>query len=598
MSRVLHGGPNATGKIYGAGLTGSNSMSSYVKQFADVAAAIREDARLDIYTDPKRVLMSESSTQLLKDFFIKEAFDKNDPMFKNDPQAIKEYSEMLDVQFQNDMRGILENVNGADLNPLVGMTSPIHKQIMMNMVFDKGAIQKAVTDNPRYTLSMEYRYLIDTKGNKIDMVKEQHKLSDAINASAPTKDIELALPEKKTTEIVSQLGGTSIDHLSIITQIVAVKVPGVTIQVGDVLPNADGYVVAGGEIATVASVQDVWYKVDVTFKPGYDTSARIAYGEINITYKKDVAGTVTVTTLNDYINATMEDDRFVISSAYGNIPAVRLRTRLDTSNAHLATCRTSWNTITSYEEIPEAIPINTTISPEEVKDIKAMYGVDQLTKNMEGIKTILTNYKDDGIKFKLDDSYETLTGASKKYGKFDFAPRESYAHDHVEWIAKTFVYWLESYITDMMQVLNDPNMSISVFGDPDLVRRMTPLEVQYTTPDNIGPVELDFVKSVYTNNKRYYEFVGSDKLRGTDELIVILCPRNSERIVYRIVDYQMYISNEIRNAQNPSLPAIHAFERWQFLSYQPVQGRVKILNKSGMKDDVDAVYAQNGHTVG
>ena len=65
--------------------------------------------------------------------------------------------------------------------------------------------------------------------------------------------------------------------------------------------------------------------------------------------------------------------------------------------------------------------------------------------------------------------------------------------------------------------------------------------------------------------------------------MVILNPRNTDRICYRLYDYQMYISNEIRNAANPSLPAIHAFERYLLKSYQPVQSRIKILNPSGKK---------------
>ena len=32
--------------------------------------------------------------------------------------------------------------------------------------------------------------------------------------------------------------------------------------------------------------------------------------------------------------------------------------------------------------------------------------------------------------------------------------------------------------------------------------------------------------------------------------------------ILKIYDYQLYISNEIRNASNPALPAIHAFERF------------------------------------
>jgi hypothetical protein len=64
--------------------------------------------------------------------------------------------------------------------------------------------------------------------------------------------------------------------------------------------------------------------------------------------------------------------------------------------------------------------------------------------------------------------------------------------------------------------------------------------------------------------------------------MIILNPRNSDRICYRIYDYQLYISNEIRNSANPALPAIHAFERWKLVEYQPVQGRVQILHPSGM----------------
>jgi hypothetical protein len=134
----------------------------------------------------------------------------------------------------------------------------------------------------------------------------------------------------------------------------------------------------------------------------------------------------------------------------------------------------------------------------------------------------------------------------------------------------------------LFQVLNDPNMTISVFGSPVLVRKITPTEYTYQTPSNIGPVELDFVKTVVTSDKRVYQFISTDKLRGNPNLIIVLCPRNTDRIIYRIYDYQLYVSNEIRNMANPALPAIHAFERWKFVEYQPVQGRIKILNPTGL----------------
>lgn len=69
--------------------------------------------------------------------------------------------------------------------------------------------------------------------------------------------------------------------------------------------------------------------------------------------------------------------------------------------------------------------------------------------------------------------------------------------------------------------------------------------------------------------------------------MVILCPKNTNRFIYRIYDYQMYVSNEIRNATLYTLPAIHAYERWMFAEFQPVQGRVEIVNPMGLEYDVN-----------
>ena len=56
--------------------------------------------------------------------------------------------------------------------------------------------------------------------------------------------------------------------------------------------------------------------------------------------------------------------------------------------------------------------------------------------------------------------------------------------------------------------------------------------------------------------------------------------------MYKIFDYQMYVGNEIRDTVNYQLPAITAFERFLFLQYQPVQGRILIANPSGLREDI------------
>jgi hypothetical protein len=128
-------------------------------------------------------------------------------------------------------------------------------------------------------------------------------------------------------------------------------------------------------------------------------------------------------------------------------------------------------------------------------------------------------------------------------------------------------------------------MTINIIGRPDLIRKIKPTEPVYSSPANIGPIQLNHTRTVTTDGNRVYQFISSDKLTNDNNLIIILCPRNSERIIYRIYDYQMYVSNEIRNMANYALPAIHAFERWKFVEYQPVQGRLRILNPMGYRED-------------
>ena len=167
--------------------------------------------------------------------------------------------------------------------------------------------------------------------------------------------------------------------------------------------------------------------------------------------------------------------------------------------------------------------------------------------------------------------------------EFDYAPPAQYALDPLTWRYTMFFDAFDTEVTRMLQVLNDPNMVVTIFGDPDLVRKITPVQYDYQTPSSIGPVELDFKKTVVTSDKRVYQFIGSDKMRWSNEMIAILSPRNSNRVTIRIYDYQMYVSNEIRNIANPALPALHAFERWLIDSYQPVMSKINIKNRSGLR---------------
>lgn len=560
-------------------------MSGYTQSFINLAQNILTESSIDIFEQPKTLLRRPAERETLKQFFCENFMDQDtrDP-FVNDPGYLEDQQAMMEQQFENDANAILEHANMADYNPVIGMTFPVHKNILMNMVFDKGAIQKVVAEGPKFTMTMERRLLVDTKGNEIDMYLNQDKMTAAIDESNPVYDIELTLPEMGGTDILKRCGGTKQDDLSIKTHISAIQIAKMYIAEGDIMPDADGFIRKNGKVATAADageVQNVWFPTNIKFAPGYNQYERTFTAPIELFIRKDAD---TVEKINDTLSGTMDKNVFNIFSAAGKITKVMLSAELDTANHMMDTCTVKWDTDTRLIEIPNAIPLSVTISPEEIKDLAALYQVNQLTKIMSMLKTTLANYKDDKIKQYLDDSYDRLDDRSRGHMEFDYAPPTGYALDPLTWRHSMFFDAFDTEITRMLQVLNDPNMVITIFGDPDLIRKITPVEYSYTTPNSIGAVDLDYKRTVVTSDKRIYQFIGSDKLRWNDTLIVLLMPHNTNRVTYRIYDYQMYVSNEIRNAANPTLPAVTAFERFLIDEYQPVQSRCRILNRSGIRN--------------
>lgn len=555
----------------------NDPIFDYAKSFAECARDIMTESGINLFAEPNKAMMFESSMNALKDFFVEgttddQAIEALNP--KNAAEEIEEAHQALEEQFLNDREAVLEYSNVSAMNPVIGMTFPLHKNILMNNIFDKGAIPKVVAREPKFTITMENRYLVTPDGQEIDLYKEQYKLYDAIEATSPYVEVEIALPENMTTDVLAEIGANDRDNLDIDTHISAIQTS-VYLKTGDINPET-------GEEATQDGLVSVWLPTHKEFVPAYGDYDRTLTAGIEIR-TRDQNNPDEFMTKKAVLGGYTKKNQFCIIDYNNVVSAVRLAARIDTSSAMIRTPSVRWDTRTTVIEIPSANPINTPISPDEIKDIAALYNTNQLAKIMSMIKLVLGNYKDDKIHHHLDDSFVRLPDSQKVATAFDFAPeRVGYAFAPTQYRKEMFMDYLDHVVTIMLQVLNDPNMTVSVFGSPELVRMVTPTEYTYQTPNSIGPVELDFTRTIVTSDKRVYQFIGSDKLRGTTNFILILCPRNSERIIYRIYDYQMYISNEIRNVDNYALPAVHAFERWKFVEYQPVQGRVKILHPTGL----------------
>lgn len=570
-----------------SGVIGSSSvnrdpMYALAKEFTDVAKHIVNESGIDIYTNPAAALNMPGSREALKEFYVNESAPDID--FEGDMSLQEEHIAEMEALFENNREAILENSVAGSYSPVVGMTFPLHKNLLMNTVFDK-AMPKTVTQSPIWTMTMETRILQTPDGEEIDIWKQQNRIYDAMESVAPFKNVTITLPEAESVDILRDVFKATARHdaLGIDTHISAVAVE-TFVKAGETVLNA---ATMEEEVAEADGKALTWVPVQLKFVPAYGEYDRTLTQKIVIPVSED--GTeATTTELSAVIMGYMKENKFGISASTADIKAVRMAARIDTSSAMVKTCQVRWKTTTTAEEMPNANPINVTMSPEEVKDVAALYNVNQATKVMSLIQTVLGNYRDDKIHAHLDNSFVRLPDEARISSAFDFAPRQSYYNTHIDWRERTFMDYLDTLATSMLQVLNDPNMTISVIGRADLIRKITPTTSYTTTqtPTNVGPITLDYCKTVVTSENRVYQFISSDKLRGNDNLIILLKPRNTNRILYQVVDYQFYISNEIRNAENYALPAIHAFDRFKIQEYQPVQGRVKILNPTGLTTPV------------
>ena len=549
-----------------------SKFAKVAREFSELAKEIQDTEYVHPFGEPTKTMMNENAVRTLKDYFIEGSYDPK--FFDNDPEGLEQFKKDRGELFENDVQQIREYTAMGTINPVVTTSLPMHKLIMMQNVFNKGVIQSDVAVAPNFTIRMQFRYLVTPDGKKIDLVRNQDQITDAFYSVNPERSIELELPIDTSqllagSRIVEQcegvLGRDNLTADSYISQIA--------------IENKD---FDSSQAESDTNQKYIWYNKKIEFTPTYGSNIPTVLnsGAIDLSSCPELSPTAEKV---DYISGQRIGNEFIIFPKTGSIKKVRLTTKLDPSNGMLKECSATWDTSETFVRIDNANPMNVPISPEEVKDIDALYGINQLSMVMSIINDVLGNVKDDTIRRSLYKSYANLPESQRFWNYFDFAPREGYNLDAVNWRMSSFMDVFDTFVTDMLYVLNDQDVTVSVFGRPDIIRKLTPTtyDYDYKSEANIGPVAIEYNRRIFTSDNRCYNFVSSQKLGKTNDLCVILNPHNSNRIIYRVYDYMFYVSNEIRNSQNVTLPGVHAFERFKFFEYQPVQGRFRILNPSG-----------------
>ena len=609
----------------------NDPLYPYVESFINVVKAPQYlNEGYNYFGNIRDYMRNPATRDEMKRFFVENSYDPMDPRYcqegKNaNPAALRniaEHTEYMEQLFENDLSapdahgkswGILgsgwNSVNEAsslaDFNNVVGMSLPVHKNILMNAVFDQ-VLPKKVSRSNRFTESIETREMIDTDGKRIDMFYEQNKMTPAINKSIPQARVFIPLPEMRTINILQSVFGLTGRkyHLSVKSAVVGIIAESWT-EPGDTYfdPSDQKFKTvptSGGS----AGMRLVLFKCNpIHFDPFYGDYDAVINCPIKFKIYKDSYADESNAVIVDgaLSGARYRDDMFHFSfmtpTTYVpksesdpkpvTVAGLLFYAAADASSAAFPTVQFDWRVKTKQYQIPDQPHITVTVTPESVKDIQASYDVNQITKLMSMMQLALLHWKDDNILKELDKSFLTMPDSQKVSAAIDWAPPLQFNGTPRQWRRDMYMEQLNRYVTRMLQVLNDENMTVLVFGSPNVIENVIPEDFSYTSPSSIGPVQLDFTKTVCSSGRRTFNFVSSQKLRNDNNFIILLIPRNTMRITYELIDYQLYVSNELRDTEHYEAPAMTCFERWFFLQFQPVQGRIMNLNIMGTREQLE-----------
>ncbi len=146
----------------------TDPMFALASEYVNATRAIKEETNCDFVNNPSDALTNEFALDELKRGFVENSYDVKDPRFE-DEGFRQSHLENMEQLFNNDRVGMLQEATNTSLtgyNPVIGMTLPMHKNILMNAIFDQ-VMPKDVASSPKFPITMETRTLIPRVENMI-----------------------------------------------------------------------------------------------------------------------------------------------------------------------------------------------------------------------------------------------------------------------------------------------------------------------------------------------------------------------------------------------------------------------------------------------
>jgi hypothetical protein len=239
-------------------------------------------------------------------------------------------------------------------------------------------------------------------------------------------------------------------------------------------------------------------------------------------------------------------------------------------------------------EIPEGEKINTALTIEKIRDMKAMANIDITPEVVNDMATTLSQFEDSNALYFLMDSLERWRdkkdlpfGYTKGFvqtAEFDCNVTSGMLTQS-DYIEKELKFRFNKLVSSLKDILKTSEIMFVAFGHPNNIELFNSA-VRWVVDENtrVGGVQLDYKFGVMTESGNRIHFVSSLKVAESEGIRIVAYPTTANHITFKHYKYSFNIENTYRHHQVDKVPNIMGTHRYLSTEMLPVQAQLRLIN--------------------
>lgn len=469
----------------------------------------------------------------------------------------------LDQLFENTKDEIItENYGVGQMSPIVGYTLPILKKNYIEC-HGKDIVMTEVPSKPVIKIAFERKFLKDKAGKK-------YYIPEIFYDESYKEVSEKAKGKKISDKWYPETGALPMQDLAIMNE------SGGTLETRDQLAHdfciqAIKMEVDGAEVI----------KNGLDIKPDYSSNNNITYRCKHVKDDGTVLEEVLTGTV-DYYHGTI-----TVATSGSLIKQVQFGGHLSNQNNN-ETIELDRERETVTWHIGEGERINTALTIEKIKDMKALLGIDVTPEAISDMSSTLTQFEDAHIMSYLKNSLDIwkdktdlpfgYTGGFVETATFNCVPGSTLAVTQSEYIESELKFRFNRLLSELKDKLKTTDLMFVVYGHPSIIELFNAsVDWKFDEGSKVGGLVLDYKFGVVTESGTRIHVVSSLKVPKSAGIRIVAYPTTDEQLTFKHFKYSFNIENMYRNPLTPLTPNIMGTHRYLTESLLPVQGQMLLI---------------------